>query len=195
MRAHTLPLLVFATIAVHLPANNAGLQQGPNRAWGKAACGIRVSIASEKARVSKGGPFVISVIVENISGTRIDLKTIPAFKLGNAAKKPPDLPLTFGEYWCPVNLEERAGANKAGVIVASPSHLIMEKGASIVTTVDLARHGWDKITSSWWPVRDLTSVVNSGKYKLRLDIQVNGSAEPQWIRSNEIEVVIESPAA
>ena len=187
------PLSVLLAFAIVVPAfrrGDIGIHQAASRVWGRPACGVRASIAVEKTRVSKGSPFVVSVMIENTSDKKIDLKVIPAFKLGNSARTASESAVTFGEYWCPVNLEEKNAASKTGMILGSPSHLAMEKGTSIDASMDLARHGWDKITSSWWPALGFDKVVGSGRYRLRLDIQVNGSAEPQWIRSNEIEITI-----
>jgi hypothetical protein len=168
----------------------AELIQGSIRSWGQPAFGLRSSILVEKTPVSKGNPFIVSVIVENISGARVDLQAISAFRLVNSSKTSPESTLKFGSFWCPVNLVDRNPGAKPDLILASPSRLVMEKGASINTIMDLIRRGWDKSISSWWPARDFDSVVAPGKYTLRLDIQVGGGADPQWIRSNEIAVVI-----
>jgi len=167
-----------------------GLSQGLVRSWGQSAFGLRCSISVEKLPDRKGSPFVVSVIVENVSGTRVDLNAISAFHLRNYSKTSPESTLAFGGYWCPVNLETRNPAGKSGLILDSPSRLVMEKDTSINVTIDLTRHGWDKSTSSWWPARDFEAVVTPGQYMLRLDIQVGGSADPKWIFSNEVMVVI-----
>jgi hypothetical protein len=169
--------------------------QGSIRSWGQPAFGLRSSISVEKTPVLRGSPFIVSVTVENVSGTRIDLEAISAFHLRNSSKTSPESTLTFGSYWCPVNLADRKSAGKSGLILASPSRLVVEKGTSISATMDLARHGWDKSTSSWWPARDFDSVVAPGDYILRLDIQVGRGTDPKWIYSNEVKVVIGKKAA
>jgi hypothetical protein len=195
MKVHALLLLLaFASAAPRESGNSAGFRQSTSRVWGKPSFGLRVSIAVEQAQVLKGSPFLVTVIVENISGVKIELKTIPSFRLGIAATAPSKTAAAFGGYWCPVNLEGRQRANKTGLILASPSPLTVEKGASITSTIDLTTHGWDEVTSSWWPARDFGSLVGQGRYKLRLDIQILGSIEPQWVRSNEIDVTIGNPA-
>ncbi len=166
------------------------LIQGSIRSWGQPAFGLRSSISVEKTSVLRGSPFAVSVTVENISGTRIDLEAISAFRLRNSSKTSPESTLTFGSYWCPVNLADRKSAGKGGLILASPSRLLMEKETSISATMDLARHGWDKSTSSWWPARDFDPTVAPGEYVLRLDIQVGRGTDPKWIYSNEVKVVI-----
>ncbi len=55
-------------------------------------------------------------------------------------------------------------------------------------SMDLARHGWERRSSSWWPVRDFDSVVSPGKYSLRLEIQFGPGTAPEWIRSNQVEI-------
>jgi len=194
MKIHALlACLAFFSFASGSPGSAEAGQESA-RSWGKPACGLKVSIAVDKTHRSQGSSFVVSVVIANISGAGIDLGVIPAFKLGIASKASPRSTQAFGDYWCPVNFNERKPGPKTGPIIASPSRLIMEKGASIRTTMDLTRHGWDKIISSWWPARDFDSVVGLGKYILRLDIQVNGSAEPKWVRSNEIGITIGNPA-
>jgi hypothetical protein len=183
-------LLAFFPGTLGFYGESEELIQGSIRSWGQPAFGLKSSISVEKTPALKGSPFVVSVIVENISGARADLKAISAFDLRNSSKTSPESTLTFGSYWCPVDLADRNSAGKPGLILASPSRLVMERDTSISATMDLARHGWDKSTSSWWPVRDFYSVVAPGKYMLRLDIQVGGGADPKWIRSNEVEVVI-----
>jgi len=166
------------------------LIQGSIGSWGQPAFGLRFSISVEKTPILRGNPFAVSVTVENISGTRVDLEAISAFHLRNSSKTSPESTVAFGSYWCPVNLADRKSAGKSGLILASPSRLVMEKGTSISATMDLARHGWDKSTSSWWPARDFDSAVAPGEYMLRLDIQVGRGADPKWIYSNEVKVVI-----
>ena len=183
-------LLAFFSGFPGLCGAGEGLSQGPARSWGQAAFGLRLSIAVEKSSVLKGSPFMVSVIAENISGTKVDLKVIAAFHLRNSSKTSRESTLAFGSYWCPVNLADRDAPGKAGLILASPSRLVMEKGTSKSATMDLSRHGWDKSDSSWWPARDFAGVVSPGDYVLRLDVQVEGGSEPKWIRSNEVKVVI-----
>ena len=169
------------------------LIQGKPRSWRQAAFGLRSSISVETMHISRGGPFVVSVIIENVSGTRIDLKTISAFHLTNSSKSSPESTLAFGGYWCPINPADKNPALHPGLILAFPSRLVMEKGTSVSATMDLTRHGWERSASSWWPARDFDSVVGPGKYVLRLDIQVGPGTEPKWIRSNEVEVMIGNP--
>lgn len=171
------------------------LIQGSIRSWGQPAFGLRSSISVGKTPVLRGSPFIVSVTVENVSGTRVDLEAISAFHLSNSSKTSPESTLTFGSYWCPVNLADRKSSGKGGLILASPSRLVMGKGASTSATMDLARHGWDKSTSSWWPARDFDSAVAPGEYMLRLDIQVGRGTDPKWIYSNEVKVVIGKQAA
>jgi hypothetical protein len=195
MRIHI--VMAFLTLffgALGFYGEGKDLIQSSTRSWGQPAFGLRTSIAVEKTPAVKGDTFVVSVIVENISGTRIDLNAISAFHLGNFSKTSPESTLKFGSYWCPVHLADKNPDGKPGLILASPSRLVMEKGTSIRAAIDLTRHGWDKSTSSWWPARDFDSVVTPGPYTLRLDIQVGGGADPKWIRSNEVNIVIKSGA-
>ncbi|MBZ5500107.1 MAG: hypothetical protein LAP85_27240 [Acidobacteriia bacterium] len=191
MKIHVvMAFLTFIPGTLGLHGGGEKLIQGSIRSWGRPAFGLRSSISVEKMPASRGSPFIVSVIVENISGTRVDLKTISAFDLRNSSKTSPESTLTFGSYWCPVNLTDKNPAGKSGLILASPSQLVMEKGTSIRATMDLTRHGWDKSVSSFWPARDFDSVVGPGTYIIRLDIQVGSGDDPKWIRSNEVTAVI-----
>lgn len=166
------------------------LIQSPVRSWGQPAFGLRTSISVEKVPALTGGSFAVSAIVENISGARADLQAMAAFDLSSSSITSPESKGAFGSYWCPVSLTYRNAAGKSGLILASPSRLVVEKNSSVSATFDLTRHGWDKITSSWWPARDFASVVVPGQYTLRLDIQVGSGEDPKWIRSNEIKIAI-----
>jgi hypothetical protein len=196
MKIHVvMAFLAFLPGAPGFYGKGEELIQGSIRSWGQPAFGLRSSISVEKTAVLRGSPFVVSVTVENISGTKNDLEAISAFHLRNSSKTSPESTLTFGSYWCPVNLADRKSAGKSGLISGSPSRLVLEKGTSISATLDLTRHGWDKSTSSWWPARDFDSVVAPGEYLLRLDIQVGRGTDPKWIYSNEVKVVIGKKAA
>ncbi len=171
-------------------AENDKAAQGAPRAWGQTSLGLRCAIAVEKMPASKGSPFVVSFVLENVSGARADLKAITSFRLTYGSQAAQDSGSSPGLYWCPVDLADPNPKGKAGMILATQSHLVIEKGASVRASVDLTRHGWDKSTSSFWPVRDFDTVVNPGKYMLRLDIQVESGAAPKWVRSNAIEIVL-----
>ncbi len=170
------------------------LAQGAVRSWGQPAFGLRISISVDKAPSVKGGPLLVSAVVENVSETKVDFQAVAAFDLRNSPKPSPESTAAFGRFWCPVNLPDRPSPGKTGLILASPSRIVVEKGSSISTTFDLVRHGWDNSFSSWWPAREFDSVVTPGEYILRLDIQVGGEV-PKWIRSNEVKIVIGKRAA
>lgn len=165
--------------------------QSANRTWGQPANGLRSSISVENTRISNRGPFVVSLIVENISEAAINLETIFSFRI-EPPKDPQDTGFHSG-YWCPVDIAATKPDLSTGLIVAYHSRLVLEEGASISTTMDLSRHAWAIETSSIWPAKDFDAVVPKGKYILRLDITVLNGDSSKEIRSNEIEVVIEAP--
>ncbi len=182
-------LFAFMSGALGPDAASGDSIQAVPRSWGQPSLGLRSSISVIKANLTKGEPFVVSLTIENVSGAKIDMKATSAFHLWSPSKTSVDWTLAGG-YWCPVNPSERDPDKPQGSIIASPSRLILEKGASLSTIMNLTRHGWEEVTSSWWPVRDFDAVVGSGKYRLRLDIQTGSGEAPQWIRSNEIDVTI-----
>jgi len=143
--------------------------------WGEPSNGLRCSIASERTIWSAEEPAMVSIAVENISNSKVDLKTIPAF--------------TFNEmqYWCPVNItgdDHSLPANARSIIS-------LEKGDQINLSIDISKLGWDHGFSSIWPSKNLYSIVPSGIYNLRLDIEIVNGNEPQWVRSNEVSLEIQ----
>jgi hypothetical protein len=163
--------------------------QDANRTWGQPARGLRSSISVEKAHISSQGPFVVSIIVENVSENPINVEKISSFQIG-PQNKDSDFPLG---YWCPVDFEAEKPSLNSLLILASRSRLVLDKGASLRTTLDLSRHGWQKNISSQWPDRKFEDVVPKGKYLLRLDIEILDGDTHNRVRSNEVEIIIEAP--
>ena len=56
--------------------------------------------------------------------------------------------------------------------------------------VDLVKLGWDRAGSSIWPAKQFGSLVQPGKYLLRLDIEILGEEKPRWVRSGEVPVTV-----
>lgn len=142
--------------------------------WGEPSNGLRCSIGIEETRWSKGNPVLVSVIVENVSGSKVNLKMIPTFTLNET------------QYWCPVDIvgeEHTLPAN-------ARSTISLERGALINSKIDISKLGWDLCISSMWPAQNLFSLVPPGLYILRLDIEVVNGGEPKWIHSNEVKVYI-----
>jgi hypothetical protein len=117
---------------------------------------------------------MVSITVENISEGKVDLKTIPAFTLNEM------------QYWCPVDI---AGDNYS-LPANARSTISLEKGSQINSRIDISKLEWDQGISSIWPSKNLYSIVPTGKYKLRLDVEIVDGSESQWIRSNEVNVEI-----
>jgi hypothetical protein len=150
------------------------ITQSSSRTWSQPSNGLRCSINVEKTRWSKGDSVLVSFIVENVSRSKVDLKTIPAFTLDET------------RYWCPIDIVGKDHTLPAN----ARSTICLEKGTSINSTINISRLGWDRCISSVWPAQHLYSLVPPGQYKLRLDIEVIDVDEPKWIRSNEVEVFI-----
>jgi hypothetical protein len=189
----------FALLALFVIANTpsavlAKSSQDADRVWGQPVQGIRSSIRAERPRVPRQGPFIVSIIVENVSGTAISMEKTSSFQLGPSFDVPD---YTFLGFWCPVDFEYEKPAQDKVLIGGERSRLVLAKGASIRATLDLSRHGWAATTSSTWPVRRFETVVPNGKYQLRLDIELpDKPLDPighERVRSNVVEINIEAP--
>jgi hypothetical protein len=173
---HTI-LIVFLILMCLIPGcqtDRESITQSPNITWGQPSNGLRCSIAPEKTRWSKGDPVPVSVLAENVSGSTVDLMTIPAFILNEM------------QYWCPVDIvgEDHALPANARSIIS------LQEGASINSIIDISKLGWDRGISSIWPAQNLYSFVPPGQYRLRLDIEIVNGNNPGWIHSNEVEITM-----
>ena len=135
---------------------------------------IKCSIALEEKCWSKGDPALVSVVVENVSEGKVNLKTIPSFTLNEMQFYCPT-DIVRGEYALPPNAH---------------SIISLERGALINSRIDISKLKWGMGVSSIWPDHSFYSLVPPGRYKLRMDIEVVDGGLPEWIRSNEIEVDI-----
>ncbi len=167
-------VLLSLELALGCQSKHESDNQEPSINWGEPANGLRCSISVDKTIWANGEPVIVSVIVENISESKVGLKTIPAFTLNDM------------DYWCPVDIvseDHNLPANARSIIS-------LEKGAQINSKIDISKLGWDRGISSIWPAHNLYSLVPVGKYKLRLNIEVVDGSEPQWIHSKEFAIEI-----
>jgi hypothetical protein len=144
------------------------------RSWGEPSNGLRCSVDVEKTRWSKGDPALVSVIIENVSGSKVNLRTIPTFTLNEMQFVCP-VDIVRGEYALPPNAR---------------STISLEKDALMNLRIDISKLKWGTGVSSIWPDHSFYSLVPPGRYKLRMDVEVVDGGLPEWIRSNEIEVDI-----
>ena len=170
----SLLLLLFFELIPGCQTKDESNTQDSSKRWGEPSNGIRCSITVESKHWSNGGPAIVSVTVENISEGKVELETIPAFTLNEM------------QYWCPVNI----AGDDYSLPANACSNISLEKGAQINSVIDISKFGWDLGISSIWPSKNLYSIVQAGKYKLRLDVEIVYGSEPQWIRSNEISIEI-----
>lgn len=147
----------------------------PERMWGNTSNGLRCSINIEKDTFSSSAktPLFVSIVVENVSTNKIELKAIPAFTLNDK------------EYWCPVDI-----LNKRHLPANSPSMISLNIGASINSTIKISDLGWDLCLSSMWPQKNFYALIEPGKYKLRLDVEILEGSDPGRIFSNGVEFTI-----
>ena len=167
-------LLLSSGLIMGCQTKHESNTQDSSKRWGEPSNGIRCSITAEETHWSNGEYAIVFITIENISEGKIDLKTIPAFNLNEM------------QYWCPVNIvgeDHNLPAN-------ARSTISLEKGDQINSKIDISKLGWDRGISSIWPSQNLYSLVPTGNYKLRLDIEVVDGNETQWIRSNEISIEI-----
>lgn len=167
-------LLLLSCSFLGCQAKVESVPPSASRSWGEPSNGLRSSIDTEETAWSRGNPALVSVLLENVSGSKVDLRTIPALRLNES------------EYWCPVDIEEEGQSLPAN----ARSTISLEKGASVNVRIDLSKVGWDRGISSVWPAQNLYALVPPGVYRLRLDIEVIDGGGPKWIRSNQVQVAI-----
>ncbi len=142
--------------------------------WGKMAHGIRCSVSATNVTLKKGLPAPVTVIIENRTIEAKKFTVTAGFNMGRM------------EYWAPVKL----GAVSEPLEADEKFELFLDAGEEKKFQVDLAELQWGKSISSVWPYRSLFSMVKSGRYKLSFDIYFGDNIIPNWVRSNEIEVII-----
>lgn len=171
--AKTSLLLLLALMVISgCQARQESIPGGKN--WGEPSNGLRCSIDLEKTQWTRGNPVLVSVIVENVSGSHINLTTIPAFTLNG------------DRYWCPVDIFKEGYALPPN----GRSTVYLEKGAAVNKTIDISRVKWGNTFAATWPDEDFYSLLPSGQYKLGMDIEIVGNGLSAWIRSNEVNINI-----
>ena len=139
--------------------------------WGRTLSGLRCAIKVDRSSVSKSDDLVVAVKLQNFSDDKVELECIPAFKMAGC--------------WCPVDLTgESLRANE-------PEHISLGPGESVDFTADISKLPWDGCMSSVWPRRELYDVLPSGIHDLQLEVEVVGSPEPKWLRSNAVTMTME----
>lgn len=151
------------------------VDERPHRVWGQACRGLRCSIILDEKEWSKDRPMIVSVAVENVSASEVNLEVSSSFQL--SGKK---------SYWGPVDI---LGKSKTPPINPR-STISLQKGACLSAKIDISKLGWDHTFSSVWPVREFSSFIPAGQYTLTLDLEVLNGAYTEHIVSNIIEVAI-----
>jgi hypothetical protein len=135
---------------------------------------IKCSIALEEKCWSKGNPALVSVIIENVSEGKVNLKTIPLFTLNEM------------QFYCPTDIVR----GEYALPPDAHSIISLERGALINSRIDISKLKWGMGPAATWPNNSFYNIVSPGQYKLRLDIEVVDRGMPKWIHSNEVEVTI-----
>lgn len=173
--------ILFAVLLFFWVACETSNVQQPeiNWTWGKTSNGLRCSINLEVSTLcsAKSSELVVSSIIENVSNHKIELETIPSFSLSNT--------YNHSIYWCPVDI-----VNEKHLPANHRSTISIEKGRSITSTIDITKLEWENGASSIWPHLNFYDLIEQGNYVLSLDMQITDLSEPEWIRSNESEIVI-----
>jgi len=164
-------LLLLPGLLLGCQTERESITQG--RSWGEPSNGLRCSIAVEETRWSQGGTALVSVIIENVSGNKVNLKTIPSVTLNEM------------QFLCPVDIargEYALPSNARSVISLDRDDLINSR-------IDLSKLKWGMGLAATWPDNSFY-IISPGQYKLRMDIEVVSGGLPEWIRSNEIDVYV-----
>jgi len=162
----TFLLLLLPGFLLGCQTERESITQG--RSWGEPSNGLRCSIDVEKTRWSKGDPALVSVIIENVSGSKVNLKTISTFTLNEM------------QFVCPVDIERGGQALPPN----ARSTISLEKDALMNLRIDISKLKWGMGVSSIWPDHSFYSLVPPGRYKLRMDIEVvDGGLLPRIIPS------------
>lgn len=138
---------------------------------------LKCSIAVEEESWSTGKPAYVSIVVENVSGSKIDWTVIPAFVLVLESEEAnvDDVSYRRNQYWSPVDIKQNRALD-----LQQKAHIYLEKSESMRSKIDLTTLRWDRRISAIWPSQDLFTTVSKGRYQLYLDIQ---EPEPYGYRS------------
>ena len=93
-------LLILLTVANGQRAVLLDRRHDADRIWGQPVQGLRSSIKVGTTRISSQGPFVVSIIVENVSETAINVEKISSFRLAPSLNVPE---YAVAGFWCPVD--------------------------------------------------------------------------------------------
>ena len=172
-----LPFILLFFVLPGCDSNSPADHGSSDRPWGEPSNGLRCSIILSKTRLMQGEKAIVSVRVENVSDARIDLSVIPAFVLADSIPRYVALSDITGK-------DPDFGHN-------SRLALSLDRGASLSSEIDISSLYWALMIQSSTPTKHLYEVVSPGAYTLRLDIEVVGGGATDWIRSNEVSIIIE----
>lgn len=159
---------------------------------------LKCSISIEEQIWSTGKPALVSFVVENISGSKLDLKAIPAFIFVLDEEAGGDeFSARWNQYWGPVDVKENRALG-----LQQEAHINLEKGESMRAKIDLTTLKWERRIGAVWPSHDLFTIVSVGRYQVYLDIAESepygyrsvGSSKVPLVKhalSNTVHVVIE----
>lgn len=137
---------------------------------------VRCSIELEDNEWTAKRPAIVYVKLQNVSNETIELLVRPAFEIQYADVSKPG-PIC----WCPTTLHERA--KRLGSHAYYP--LSLKKGEMVACVAQVSELGWDYSFSSRWPVKGLFDLLEPGKYRIQLDMQLKGQKNT-WIESNVV---------
>jgi hypothetical protein len=169
-------ILLFITLAA-CESDSPSDSGSSSFVWGEPSYGLRCSIAPLKTKLAQGDKAVVSVRVENVSGKPDTLTLLPVFVLADSFPRYAALSDITGK-------DANFGHNSRLV-------LALGKDDAIAADIDLNELFWALMISSISSDKHLYEAVKPGGYTLRLDLEVIGRGSGQWIRSNEVNIVIQ----
>lgn len=138
---------------------------------------VRCSVSTtEVVWRSDGGNATISVELYFDAATQ--LRALPSIRLVTLPKREG---LERAEYWAPFDIADSRSTTKTQTF--EPSSETIRKPIRLVPSKLL----WASTKSSVWPSREFAKTVPSGRYGLRIQLELDGGAT---LSSNEIEITV-----
>ena len=160
---------------------------------------VKTSIAIDSTQLKRDKPALVTVTIENISGTELELSSSASFDLVNLSKesRTRKYEVVGDRYWGPVNLstgtptrldiidpeKEKQGIT-VGRVPQVPIHFAKDETKTF--KVELTKLFWSDAMHSSWPDQELFKVVQKGSYSLSLHLRNKGVN----VESNPLEVSV-----
>ena len=151
--------------------------QDPDLVWSESSLGFRVSMQVDRTTLnaSTGTPLNVTIVIQNKSGVKIDMETLPSFSLDNS------------EFvgWAPVDILQEKNLPMNGRCIIS-----LLSGESLTKHVDITDLAWENSFSSIWPHKQFYDLIAAGTYSLKFEFNITSSNVPEQITSNVVEITV-----